>query len=301
MESPTADIPSQPSGFLDVPMLLELSRPRQRVSWVGYGIGLVLFLVLMGAYAGGSSSQAAEAIEVLSSLVMVLVVVGMSTMTWYAVRAQRAEQTYLESAEELIQLRRWPEAAMLLQGLLSRPMRTHGMRAQALIFLTSVLARYHRFEDAIAVQNHLLDELPPDSSTAYAVKLGRAMAMLRDDHLYDADRAISELRRSQDASDSAGLALVEIYRDVKTGHPTEAVELFNAKRSLLRQQLGHRIADAYALLAKAYDLLGRTEQAGDAYAAATTLSPAPELHRRYPELAGLIGRYQPAPAPAEVA
>ena len=106
---------------------------------------------------------------------------------------------------------------------------------QALIFLSSILARYHRFEDAIAVHNHLLETINFDDSTAHGIRLGRAMAMLREDHLVDADRAISELRRTSQGRESAGLALVELYRDVKTGHPTEAIEHFDAALPLFQQ------------------------------------------------------------------
>jgi tetratricopeptide (TPR) repeat protein len=238
---------------------------------------------------------------------------GMGTITWLAVKAQRAEQLQLEAAEELVTLRRWPQAAVLLEGMLSRPMRTPGGRVQALIYLTSVLARYHRFEDAIAVQNHLLEHIVLDDSTAHALRLGRAMAMLREDHLFDADRAIADLRRSTRRSEeseqggansgpgfeSAGLALIEIYRDVKTGHPDEAIELFNAKLPILRQQLGHRVGDAYALGARAYDLLGRRDEAQDAYEKATLLSAGAELVRRYPEVSALGERYRAAGIPAE--
>jgi hypothetical protein len=129
------------------------------------------------------------------------------------------------------------------------------------------------------------------------------MAMLREDHLFDADRAIAELRRMSSGAgvDSGGLALVEIYRDVKTGHPDEAVAIFEDKLPALRDQLGHRVADAYALAARAYDLLGRTAEAQDAYTRATLLAPLVELHRRYPDVEKLAGRYQPASAPAEAA
>ena len=196
---------------------------------------------------------------------------------------------------------------MLLQEILSRPARSSGLRSQALIYLGAVLARYHRFGDAIAVYDHLLDHDLVDPGSAYGLRLGRAMAMLREDHLFDADRAISELRRlSADRGagtgmDSAGLALVRIYRDVKTGHPDEAAAIFEEMLPVLRDQLGHRVADAYALAARAYDLLGREAEAQDAYTRATLLAPLIELHRRYPEVEKLAAKYQPAPAPPEAA
>jgi tetratricopeptide (TPR) repeat protein len=158
-----------------------------------------------------------------------------------------------------------------------------------------VLARYGRFDDAIAVQNHLLETSVAGGPAAYGLRLGRAMAMLQEDHLFDADRAISDLRRSGDGS--GALALVEMYRDVKTGHPAEAIELFEQRATQMRDQLGHRLADAYGLLARAYDLLNKSAEAASAFRKATVLCPAVELVRRYPELQKLVGRYEPTAGP----
>jgi len=197
--------------------------------------------------------------------------------------------------EELVQLRRWPEAAGMARTLLSHPTRTPVARIQGLIFLSSILARYHRFEDAISVHNHLLDTVNFDDSTTHGIRLGRAMAMLHEDHLVDADRAISELRRGGGGKESSGLALIELYRDVKTGHPTEAIERFEKTLPMFQEQLGHRTGDAYALLAKAYDMLGRSDEAKVAYEKATLLTAVSELNRRYPEVATLRGKYPLAP------
>jgi tetratricopeptide (TPR) repeat protein len=212
---------------------------------------------------------------------------------------------------------------MLLQQVLGQPTRTPQARVGGLIFLTSVLARYNRFDDAIAVQDYLLDTFNLDGGTAHGLRLARAMAMLREDHLFDADRAITELRRQvvragrvmQEANEaneepqgdvaepeppqslSAGLALVEIYRDVKTGHPTEAIQTFETTLSSLREQLGHRVADAYMLIAKAHDLLNQPEAAQMHFEKATLLAPATELFRRYPETASLSEKYRVAEAP----
>lgn len=290
-------------GFLDVPALLESSQPRPRVGLIWFAAGGFLLVVLGASLVSGQSETGRRVVETLSALLMLGVIAGMTLFTFLTVRKHRGEQQELEAAAELVQLRRWPEAAGVLQGALSRPARTAAMRGQALIYLGAVLARYHRFDDAIAVYDHLLDNNLVDAGTAHGLRLGRAMAMLRADHLFDADRALAELRRTVAGAgvESAGLALVEIYRDVITGHPNEAIAIFEERLPVLRDQLGHRVADAYALAARAYDLLGRTVEAQAAYAKATVLSPLTELHRRYPELEKLAGRYQPSPAPPEAA
>jgi tetratricopeptide (TPR) repeat protein len=308
-----SDLPPTPN--LDVPALLELSQPRARGGWFWYAPGIFMLVVLLSTFLRSSSGVMAQVMSVFSAMAMVGIIAALVMITMFAVRRVRAEQQQIEAAEELVQLRRWPEAATLLVGLLSRPTRTPQARVQALIYLSSVLGRYNRFEDAIAVQNHLLEHVRLDANTVHALRLGRAMAMLREDHLVDADRAIVELRRqvqranvstvanevenaSEPAVQSAGLALIEMYRDVKTGHPNEAVEIFERSLPALRDQLGHRAGDAYGLLAKSYDMLGRESDAQAAYEKATLLTSPVELDRRYPELRSLAGKYRAAARPA---
>jgi tetratricopeptide (TPR) repeat protein len=306
-----------PMSFLDVQTLLDRSQPRRNHARGLYLVGLFLLVVMVSALISNQGPMAENIVRVLSGLAMLGIMGGLFIYSWFLARAHRAEQIQLEAIEELVTLRRWPQAAIVLENLLSNPTRSPHTRIQALIYLAGVLARYDRFDDAIFVQNYLLDNVNMDESTGHALRLGRAMGMLRQDHLFDADRAIAELRRrvgreqvadegdSNDplpqVTESAGLALVEMYRDVKTGHPTEAIEGFSQKLPLLRRQLGHRVADAWALAAKAYDLLGQHPQAQQAFENATILSPMGEMIRRYPELASLTDKYRPATAPAEAA
>lgn len=308
----------------DVPRLLEQSEPRGAGARLGQAALVFLAVVVVSAWLSSRGPQAARLVNFFSGLIMILLMGAMAMISWGTYRRAREEQNRIEAIEELVRLRRWPEAGAMLSEMLSQPTRTHQSRIQALIFLTAVLARYNRFDDAIAVQDYLLQHAPLDGVTAHGLRLSRAMAMLREDHLFDADRAISELRRQvvragranseaqgaeNESADvepppqslSAGLALIELYRDVKTGHPREAIELFRETLPAMRDQLGHRVADAYALVARAYDLLDQAEEARSRYEKATLLAPMTELHRRYPETAALAQKYAPARAPAEVA
>jgi tetratricopeptide (TPR) repeat protein len=288
-----------PAHFLDVSRLLEASLPRPRPQWLWYGMIGFMTLLLTTTLAPASNPQAQLASRALGGVMMFGLVTAMGFYSSYLMKQQRAEQQRVEAVEELLQLRRWDQAAAMLDTLLSQPARTMGARMQALIYLASVLARYHRFADAIAVANYLLEQGEFDAGSGHGIRLMRAMALLHEDQLVDADRAMNELRR--EAPDSAGLALVEIYRDVKTGHPAEAIEVFDARLPVLRSQLGHRAADAYALVARAHDLLGREADAAAAFERATLLSPAEELYRRYPEVAAMRDRYPAATAPTEAA
>jgi hypothetical protein len=291
--------PVPPNTFLDVPMLLERSVPRPRPSWLAYGVVSLLVVILMSwIVMAGADGASRDMARLMSAGAMIGIVAGTAVMAYQTARRHRAERAMVDAAGELVQLRRWPQAGLVLEQVLSHPAPSHGLRSQALIYLASVLARYHRFGDAIAVQNNLLEHGLVDPATAFGIRVGRAMAMLREDHLWDADRAISELRRLEGTGDSAGLALVEIYRDVKTGHADEAIDIFETRLPTLRDQLGHRLADAYALVARAYDLRGRDAEAADAWAKATLLAPPGELLRRYPEVNAVAEKHPPSPAPA---
>ena len=286
--------------FLDVPALLESSQPRARAGWLVYVLVAFGFLFLT-AFMSQPTTQAREAVGILAGIAVFVLMGVMLVFSKIAVRGLRAERDTIEGIGELLQLRCWPQAALTLQQVLSQPLRTAYLRAQALVYLSVVLARYHRFEDAIAVHNQILDEDLLDDGALASLLLSRAMAMLREDHLFDADRAISELRRTEGAAGSGALALVEIYRDVKTGHPDDALKTFEQKLPAMREQLGHRVGDAYGLAARAFDLLNRPTEAADAWRRATLMGPVGEMLRRYPELEKLVGRYQNAAAPAELA
>jgi tetratricopeptide (TPR) repeat protein len=285
--------------FLDPHELIEHSQPASRAGLFWYILGAFLVVVLVSTIVGRQSPEAERFVRLFGAIAMIGLLVALSLLTWFVATRQREEQRRLEAIEELIQLRRWPDAAVQLQMLLSAPTRTPLARVQGLIYLSAVLARYHRYGDAIAVQEHLLEHVYLQGGAEYALRLGRAMALLHEERLVDADRAIAELRRVEGSSESAGLALVEIYRDVKTGHPAEAIEMFQAKIANLRRQLGHRVADGWALVARAYDMVGRADLAAEAYTNATSLAPIAELSRKYGEVAALTGKYAPATAPVE--
>jgi tetratricopeptide (TPR) repeat protein len=288
--------------FLDVGTLLETSEPL--ATWgvtrmVGIG---VLVAMALAWYFLGQSAGSAQLVPAFFTVSMAVLLGTWAAAGAHASRAARREQSQLEATEELIQLRRWPQAAILVQTFLSTPAHSEAARAQGLLFLAMVLARYHRFDDSVAVHEYVLDEIGLDDASQQSVRLGRAMALLRAENLLDADRAIAELRRDSRATGgpSAGLSLLELYRDVKTGHPTEALEIFEQRLPMMRKQLGHRVGDAWALAARAFDLLGRSDEARGAYQNAKMLLPLSELRRRYPEIAVLSEKYSPMPAPVEV-
>jgi tetratricopeptide (TPR) repeat protein len=291
---------SPPNSFLDVSSLLETSLPRQRIAWMPFVVGGFVTAVFLSWYFGHQGDGGNEIVSFVLTSGLTVMIVLMSVVSVLTVRRARAEQAQLAAIDELVQLRRWAESAMILQAFLSRPARSHSARAQALIYLAMVLTRYHRFEDSVAVHDYILSHISVDDSTGHAIRLGRAMALLREDSLLDADRAIAELRRESRGGESPGLALVEIFRDVKTGHPAEAIEMFEKSIPLMRKHLGHRIADVWGLAARGYEMLGRTDDAKKAFENATLLVSPAELTRRYPEIGPVAAKYPATIAPIEI-
>jgi len=285
-------------SMFDVPRLLDRSSVRPPAAWMWPAAAIMLAAAVLGGIVPSTGAIIEPQLLVSAAMMGLFAVLGLGAMR--AARALAAEHDAVRQANELVRLRRWPEAAAALERLLSRPMHTHHGRLHALMCLGAVLTRYHRYADAAAVYDYLLEQ-PLDAASQHAMRVGRAMVLLYDDRLYDADRAISELRRGEMAAESAPLALVEIYRHVKTGHPDDALAVFEAKKHLLAAQLGVRTGDVLALVARAHDMLGNTDRARQAYADATVLVPPEELFRRYPETAALAGRYQAAARPAEAA
>lgn len=220
-------------------------------------------------------------------------------------QSQRHESREVQSIEDAIQFKQDIPAGMRLQMLLSAPMYAPELRARAILLIAVLLGRHYRYEESIAVCNSLLDENVLAVPSQITVKLTRVMAMLHADQLYDADRAINELRKLIDRGDSPGpstaaamLRWVEIFRDVKTGHSQEAVDAFLVSRDMMRDVLGHRMGEVYALIASAYDRLGDADQAAKYFADATAIWPLAELQSRYPQVNDISPRYTPTYAPS---
>jgi hypothetical protein len=293
--------PITPGPFLDVPALLESSRPQRSASWFWFVLGFCGLMTLLVSDRSTDDPAGRTSVKILTMLVLAGLVAGSMIRSVWTVRRFRGQEAFVDGIEEMIQLRRWEPAGVMLDRFLIEPAQTPETWGRALALMSAILARHHRYEDAITVQEFLLEEDVLGDATDYAVRVGRAMAMLHEDHLVDADRAIGDLRKRLPGDRSAGLTLVELYRDVKTGHSDEAIEIFNKRQGMLRSQLGHRMADAYLMLSAAHDRLGQTADAKEAFGRATLLGPAAELFRRYSDLEPLAQKYGVTPAPPEAA
>lgn len=244
--------------------------------------------------------------------------IGVVLYFWFLVRNLKQEAERIDRIEDAFALKSYVFVAGHLQQVMSKPMRSDQYRLRAMILLASLLARLGRYEESLNIYNELIESERVAGPSGTMVKLSRTMVMLQSDHLYDADRAINELRRLIDRGGAeqelqqidpslpptppdetivGALRLIELYRDVKTGHAQEAIDLFEKHLPVMTRGLGHRVADAYALVAVAHDQLGQTDRAAQRFRDGTTLQGVCDLLNRYAELRPLISRYAPMPVP----
>lgn len=306
---------SPPIPFPNVSDLIEISRPRGtlRVLRPGY------VLIFLAATIVIALLPLEPPTRVALELGLWGVFIGTAVFFWSVIRGYRIELAELEQIEDMLALKRHFELAPRLQGLMSQPMRTDQNRLRAMVLLASTLGRLTRYDDALLVYKELVETERLAGPSGAMVKLGRAMAMLHSEHLYDADRAINDLRRlidrggaedelhqfdasvptgGPDVSAIGALRIIELYRDIKTGHAEEAITLFEQNLDALRRGLGHRLGEAYAMAAVAYDRVGREDEARQAFANATVLQGVADLLNRYAELRPLLAKYTPTRAPA---
>ena len=264
---------------LDVDTLLQTSQPQVRRAPAG--LLLVGLAVAVALVVGKDNSNTLWFI-----LNIALLALG-GLVVWILARIakrHRREQELLALVYQNVQFRQWAAAGTDLTMLLSRPMLLPQSRIQALIYLSTVLARCQRFADASKVHDYITEHAQLDPATDQALRAAKVWALLRDDRLVDADRGIIELRRMCGSNRSASLAMAELYRDIKTGHGEEALAEFHSDLPMLRRQLGHRSADAWALAACAARAMGKLDDARSMARNALLLGDAREILSRFPEV-----------------
>ena len=123
--------PAAPAAILEVDRLLESSEPRPRINPIWMMGGIFLLAIVAAAFVGGAPQESRPVLAALAGLLVLGAVAAMSAYSIYIVRQLRAGQQQVQQIGELVQLRRWPEAAMALEVYLSQPSRTQQLRVQA--------------------------------------------------------------------------------------------------------------------------------------------------------------------------
>jgi hypothetical protein len=227
-------------------------------------------------------------------------VLGMAVWWGSAIAAAlQKEDREVTRLEEAIRLKHFEAASWLLAILLSKPMLSPIHRLRALLGYVAMLVRAGRFEDVSLATQIMLSEGVTEPMVA-PLRAANAFALLRDDRLVDAHRAIGDVRKLGRDGAAGGLyALLEMYRDVRTGHTAEVIEIHTSRRSEIASALGTRVADADALVAWAHLRLGDIASAERMWRRATLLAQPADLVERYPELKEAASILIPEPVPPE--
>lgn len=215
-------------------------------------------------------------------------------------RRLRREQEVVEQADTLLRARRYDAVVWTVLPLLESPMLSPLQRARALGLYVAVLPRFGRYDQAAHMVELMLQDGVPVGMVG-PLRTARIYSLLREDRLVDADRAITELKRSgREGFTGALLALAEAYRDVRTGHGPDLLVAHAGRRQIVASELGPRVADLYALAAWAALRTGDENGAARFWRRATLVGSADELCERYPEVAGIAARLPVEPVPVEL-
>jgi len=201
------------------------------------------------------------------------------------ITAQRGVRHVLE----LTALRRPHDAVSVAWHLIPNLHRWPELHVQGVLLLGANLMTLRQWDAAIEAQTYLLDHLPAQHPTAHLLRAQRAMGLLREDRLADAD---SELRALQRADvDGLTMSIVKLgllMQRVKTHHDADALaEAASDDPHQTFAPIGTEAAYGYGMLALASHRTQQPDQAQRWWHDATMLLPAEHLIDAMPEFAPL--------------
>ncbi len=216
------------------------------------------------------------------------------------VRTARALEREVNGLGEQAMLRRYRAALrrawLVLPKLVHHPS-LHGRTVAALAQSLDDLGAY---ESAIAAYDHLLEGMPPHGPPTMHLKISRAIASLRADHLADGDEALRKVRSAIDpylgSPIGAAFRMAQLIQDVRTHHYADALDfeptLLDDLRPLgVEAGFGHALMALCCQAAQAAsprDAKQQQVRAQQWWARARTLLPQGTLLEEFPELRPLM-------------
>jgi len=210
-------------------------------------------------------------------------------------RGLRDLERVANAIAEQAMLRRYRPALRRAWLVLPRLVRHPSLHGRVVATMAHCLDDLGAHESAMAAYDHLLAGMPDAGPATMHVRISRAIAALRTDHLADGDEA---LRRSRGAIGlylgtpiGGAFRMAQLVQDVRTHHYTDALEFAPTLVDDLRP-LGIEAGFGYALMALCMSNARPADPAAAAqvepptrwWSRATTLLPAEQLVREFPEL-----------------
>jgi tetratricopeptide (TPR) repeat protein len=254
----------------------------------------------------------APMIVLIASLVLMLVLTHplAAVLPWLAlggiliqgawrVRTARTLEREVTGLGEQAMLRRYRAALrrawMVLPWLVHHPS-LHGRTVAALAQSLDDLGAY---ESAIAAYDHLLEGMPEQGPPTMHLRISRAVAALRADHLADGDETLRKVRGAIDpylgSPIGAAFRMAQLIQDVRTHHYADALDFEPTLLDDLRP-LGVEAGFGHALMALCCQA-ARSETPRDTerqralaqrwWQRARTLLPEQTLLNEFPELSPL--------------
>jgi hypothetical protein len=214
------------------------------------------------------------------------------------IRRQRASAQRLEAAFEAVQLRRWDEARVLLDEILSQPVRLSVVRTELLLALAALAESEHSYEASQHIYEQVLQENRADPIQLHTARVALAAAMLRTGQLTDAVNLIERLERAAlPELLRAQVELLALFREISMGQVEASISRASERRALFRKYLSTKAGYGYALLAAAFDRADQPAVAQKHWHDATLLVRPEELLDRFGELEPVARKYAAARNP----
>jgi len=292
VHEPAAPEPFHPPTPDQVAALLERHPPRAPQRWLG--VVLLLGMLVMVTLATVVSHP-------LTWLLPWGYLIGMIVFISQRVRQHRKIDQQSQQAHDMTMLRQHPEALRLLWGFIPAAATRATLQGQAIALMAHNLFQIGAHEAALVVFDHLRDQVPIDHPAAQQVAVRRAISLLMEDRLSDADDAIRRLTGALDeyaGTDLPALLLTaQLLQQTRTHHNNDAILTAGQPDTFTDtlRPLGTDAAYAHALVALAYQRESSKSQepsiaqtlrnrAQDAWSNATLLLPRASLAFRFPEL-----------------
>ena len=284
--------------------LITSSRPRRKLTKIGTFILIGFILLIWSLLVSPATEQGRLIPMLLSWVILICLVVSLTIST----SRRKDLAKWSRQASDLCLQEKWSQAIEPLRRLLAKPVPSAQIRYQGLLELAGVAEHSERLEGAAEIYEAITREQPQGLLGSLAL-VGKAIVLLKLDHLADADDIIRRLEVSvQSRSLKSLVVLARLYQQIKTGHYAEALADKSSKCELARVGMSTKAAYVYALLAlgcRRQEIAASVEEAADEsltagceaemlWQQATMLLEPDILLEKFPELAELKEAYASA-------
>ncbi len=227
--------------------LIASSRPRRKPTKLGTFVLIGFVLLILSLLASADTEQGQLIRLLLSSAI--LICLGISAVM--SVMRRKVLAKCSQQVSDLCLQEKWSQAIEPLRQLLGQPVPLAQIRYQGLLELAGVAEHTGQLEGAAEIYEAIAQEQPHGLLGSLAM-VGKAIVLLKLDHLADADTIIRRLEVSVQSQSLKSLVMLgRLYQQIKTSHYCDALTDSSDKCELARIEMSSKAAYVYALLSLA--------------------------------------------------